>query len=113
MAPLAVHCRGAAQDGHDVDVATVAEHVEEDAVVARAAAVASVGVGKVNNAACEWIDAHALDGNVDAGEVAGRQLIELLSRAFGDADAPGVPRARLGTAHTGSFHRQPLRRGRA
>jgi len=93
-------------------MAAFAETVEEDAVVTHAAAESGLGVREVHNVARKGINAHAFDCSVDAGEVAGRQLIELLLRAFGEADAPGVRRARLGTAHKGSFHRQPLRRGR-
>jgi hypothetical protein len=93
-------------------VAAFAEDVEEDAVVTHAAAESGLGVREVHDVARKGINAHAFDGSVDAGEVAGRQLIELLLRAFGEADAPGVPRAWLGTAHKGSFHRQPRRHGR-
>lgn len=93
-------------------MATFAEDVEEDAVVTYTAAIGGLGVLEVHDVARERIDAHTLDGSVDAGEVVGRQLIELLLRAFGDADAPGVRRARSGTAHKGSFHRQRLRHGR-
>lgn len=93
-------------------MATLAKDVEEDAIVTHAAAVGGLGVLEAHDVARERIDAHGLHGSVDAGEVAGRQLIELLLRAFGEADAPGVRRARFGTAHKGSFHRQPLRRGR-
>ena len=92
-------------------MATFAEDVEEDAVVTHAAAESGIGVGEVHDVAHKGINAHAFDRSVDAGEVAGRQLIELLLRVFGEADAPGVRRARLGTAHKGSFYRQPLRLG--
>lgn len=109
---LSVRCRGSAQDSHDVDMATLAEDVEEDAVVADSAAVSGLGVLEVYDVARKRISAHALDGSVDAGEVAGGQLIELPLRAFGEADAPGGRRAWHGTAHRGSFHRPPLRRGR-
>ena len=93
-------------------MATFAEDVEENAVVTHAAAAGGLGVFEVHDVARKGINAHALDSGIHAGEVAGRQLIELLLRAFGEADAPGVRRARLGTAHKGSFHRQPLRRDR-
>lgn len=93
-------------------MATFAEDIEEDTVVTHAAAESGIGVLEVHNVARERIDAHALYGSVDAGEVAGRQLIELLLRAFGEADAPDGRRALLGTAHKVSFHRQPLRHDR-
>jgi len=111
-ASFPVRRRGSTEDGRDIDVATCTEHVEEDAVVTHAAAKGGLGLLELHNVSREGIDAHALDGSVDAGEVGCRQLIELLLRAFGDADAPGVPRARLGTAHKGLFYRPPLRLGR-
>lgn len=91
---------------------TLAQYVEEDAVVPDAAAEGSLGVLEVHDVARQRIDAHAGDGGVDAGKVAIGQPIELLLRAFGEADAPGVRRARLGTAHKGPFHPLLPRLGR-
>ena len=93
-------------------MATFAEDVEEDAVLTHAATESGLGVLEVHDVARKGINAHAFDGSVDTSEVAARQLIELLLRAFGEIDAPGVRRAWLGTAHKGLFHRQPLQRGR-
>lgn len=109
---LAIRRRGSPQDCDNIYMATFAEDVEEDTVVANTAAVCGLSVCEVHDVALEGITAHALDGSVDAAEVASGQLIELLLRAFGEADAPGVRRARLGTAHKGSFHRQPHRHDR-
>ena len=98
--------------GLELSTSSPAEDVEEDAVVTHAAAESGIGVREVHDVARKGINAHPFDRSVDVGEVAGRQLIELLLRAFGEADAPDVRRAWLGTAHKGSFHRQPLRLGR-
>lgn len=91
---------------------TLAEYVEKDAVVADAAAEGGLGVLEMHHVARQRVSAHTRDGRVDAREVAVGQPIELLLRAFGEADAPGVRRARLDTAHRGPFRLRPPRLGR-